>query len=433
VSLDIKPLVGKGKGSVALATAPGNLWVGAVRSSKTICSIIRWLQYMRKGPPGPVAMIGRTERTLKRNVLDTIQQMVGHNRFKVMAGSGEANFLGRKIYLAGADNELAVSRIQGMTLSGFYGDEIPTWPPDVFKMARTRCSVTDSMWFGTGNPAGSSHWLMTGVIERAMMELTLEGEVIHRSGDGTVEVRVFHFGLDDNPNLDPDYVRRLKTEYTGVFYLRFILGKWVMAEGAVYPMWDEKTHVIPDSALPVMDRWIGTGTDHGQANPYHAVLMGQGPDIRRPGENALYVTHELRHDSRATMIEHSDLEYSQMYRKWLAGIGVQPEYHFVDPSAKGYRVQLYRDGVNSWPADNDVMQGISTVASALGAGKLYVAKRCVELRKEFPNYAYDDKAAAAGGVDKVIKVRDHGVDAVRYDAHTSVDLWHGDVYGYEHV
>lgn len=441
--MDLRPLVGKQRDSVRLATAPGNLWVGAVRSSKTVCSLLRWLQYLRNGPAGPVAMIGRTERTLKRNVLDPIVDMVGSSRFKVMSGAGEAEFLGRKIYLAGADNETAVAKIQGMTLAGFYGDEIPVWAEDVFKMATTRLSIPDAQWFGTGNPASATHWLKTGVINRAMTEIDLNGNVIHRYGDDAVEVRVFHFQLKDNPTLDADFVRRLEREYTGIFYQRFILGKWVMAEGAVYPMWDENLHVIPNHKVPFITRWIGTGTDVGHTNPFHSVLLGLGADPRNDSEKALFITHEWRHDPRATMRDMTALEYVQAYRKWLVeaeipGVqepgrlplcGIEPEQHFVDPAAKGYRIQLFRDGINSWPADNAVLDGISTGATLLKSRKLYVAERCTELRAEFPDYAWDDKAAAKGE-DKVLKVRDHGLDAGRYAWETSAQSWHHDVYGW---
>ncbi|MFD4631222.1 hypothetical protein ACFVYR_18480 [Streptomyces sp. NPDC058284] len=39
-----------------------------------------WLRYIRTGPPGALLMVGKTERTLKRNIIDVIEQMVGKRR-----------------------------------------------------------------------------------------------------------------------------------------------------------------------------------------------------------------------------------------------------------------------------------------------------------------------------------------------------------------
>ena len=78
--LKFQPLArGKQRDSHQLSTlglAHGHFWEGAVRSSKTIVSILRWLRFVNDGPPGGLAMIGRTERTLKRNVLDIIVAML---------------------------------------------------------------------------------------------------------------------------------------------------------------------------------------------------------------------------------------------------------------------------------------------------------------------------------------------------------------------
>ena len=40
--------------------------------------------------------------------------------------------------------------------------------------------------------------------------------------------------MDDNPSLSDEVRERYRTMYSGVFYRRFILGEWVMAQGAIY-------------------------------------------------------------------------------------------------------------------------------------------------------------------------------------------------------
>lgn len=433
------PLVGKQLESVRQARRPGNLWVGAVRSSKTVCSLLRWLQYIVEGPPGELAMIGRTERTLKRNVLDPIVDMIGPRRAKVTTGSGEAHILGRRIYLFGANDESAVTKIQGPTLAGWYGDEIPTWPESFFAMARTRLSVPGSMWFGTGNPAASNHYLNRDFIKRAAYVIRRDGSVIERAGDDAVDMSVFEFSLDDNPSLDPAFVARLKREYVGVFYRRMILGEWCMAEGAIISEWDDKVNVLPRAKMPVMREFLCTGVDYGTSNPFAALTMAIGPDLREPKESCLYLTDEWRWDSRRERRKLSDPQYSVKLRQHLRDIrlpgthgdlrGVMPEMIAVDPSAASFRVMLYQDGLPTRAADNEVMDGLRVANSLVAAGKLVVAAECEGLRDEIPGYVWDDKAMLRGE-EKPLKIDDHSIDAgLRYAPYSSRHIWWGDIFG----
>jgi PBSX family phage terminase large subunit len=426
------PLVGKQLASVRHATAPGNLWEGAVRSSKTICSIMRWLEYIIHGPPGNLAMIGKTERTLRRNVLDVIVDMIGPRRCKITSG------IGRKVYLAGANDEGAATKIQGMTLAGFYGDEVPTWPESVFAIARTRLSVPGATWFGTGNPGASNHWLKKEFIDRARFHVERDGSVIHRDGDDAIELHVFSFTLADNPSLPAEFVRRLMREYVGVFYRRFILGEWCMAEGAIFSEWDEKLNTLPRSKMPHMAEWLACGVDYGTSNPFHAGLLALGPDLHMPGESALYVTDEWRWDSRRQRRQLSPQEYSARVRAWLRDTpipgtggnvrGVQPEMVAVDPAAADFRVQLYRDGLPTRAADNDVINSIASAMSLIAARKIIVAEECAGLLAEIPGYVWDDKAAKLGE-ERPLKIDDHGIDSsLRYAPYSSRHLWHDEIW-----
>lgn len=440
---DFAPLVDKQRESVRQATRPGNLWIGAVRSSKTICSLMRWIEFIVSAPPGDLAMIGKTERTLKRNVLDQIVGMLGPKRAKVTTGSGEAHILGRRIYLAGANDELAASKIAGLTLAGWYGDEIPTWPESVFAMARTRLSVPGAQWFGTGNPAASNHYLNRDFIKRAAYVLQRDGSVIERAGDDAMEMAVFEFMLDDNPSLDADFVRRLKREYVGVFYRRMILGEWCMAEGAIISEWDDERNVLPRAAMPAMREWLATGVDYGTSNPFAAITMAIGPDLNAPGESCLYLTDEWRWDSRQKRKALSDFEYSAHLRRHLKSIrlpgvagdlrGVIPTMVAVDPSAASFRVQCYRDGLPTRAADNEVADGLRVANSLVAAGKLIVAEECAGLRDEIPGYVWDDKASARGE-EKPLKIDDHSIDAgLRYAPYSSRHIWWSDIFETELV
>lgn len=105
--------------SMKRSTHKINIWQGAVRSGKTISSIVRWMQYISSVPGYyNLLMVGKTERALKRNILDVIVTMVGPKNARYSFGTGEFIFFGRTIYVAGANDERSSEKIRGITLGG---------------------------------------------------------------------------------------------------------------------------------------------------------------------------------------------------------------------------------------------------------------------------------------------------------------------------
>lgn len=122
--------------------------------------------------------------------------------------------------------------------------------------------------------------------------------------NGGLDLARFSFRLADNPNLDPAYVAAVAAEFTGLWHLRYIEGQWVLAEGAIYDMFDptpEAGHIT--ALLPRIDRWA-LCVDYGTTNPFVALLLGEGRDGR------LYVVREWRWDSKARRRQMTDGEYS---------------------------------------------------------------------------------------------------------------------------
>lgn len=422
----IVPLVGKQSESVRLATARGNIWEGAVRSSKTVSSILWWLKYVRQGPPGPLLMVGKTERTLKRNIIDPIQEMVGQKRCKYRVGAGEIDLLGRTVYTAGANDERAADKIKGLTLAGAYCDEITTYPESFFSMLGTRLSIEGAQWGGTTNPEGKNHWFKKNYLDRARLHLTREGRIDESHAADTLDLHRFSFQLADNPTLPKSYVDELRKQYVGLFYKRFVLGEWVLAEGAIYDMFDEDLHTVGDDEMPAITRWIALGIDYGTTNPFHAGLLGLGEDRR------LYVPGDWRYDSKKARRSLTDHEYSERLRGWLGQfphprstqIGVRPEWTVVDPSAASFVQQLYRHGLTPTLADNSVVDGIRLVSSLFATGRLKIHRSCTDLIDEISSYAWDPKASDKGD-DEPLKVDDHGPDQLRYAVRTTQAVWDG--------
>ncbi|MEU8035699.1 terminase family protein [Streptosporangium sp. NPDC049078] len=391
--------------SIAHSTARINIWSGAVRSGKTISSLLRWLMYVAQAPRGGALVVsGKTLDTVGRNILGPLQdpalfgdvaQHVHYTR-----GASTATILGRQIEVITANDARAEGRLRGLTAAGAYVDELTLLPEAFFTQLLARLSVPGAKLFGTTNPDGPSHWVRKKFILRA----------------GELDLRHWHFTLDDNPALDPAYVAALKQEYVGLWYRRFIKGEWCLAEGAIYDTWDETRHVV--DGLPPIEQWIAAGVDYGTTNPFAALMLGLGADGR------LYLTREYRYDSKLNRRSLTDVEYSARLRTWLDGGGhARPQYVVIDPSAASFRVQLHQDGVTSTLGDNEVLPGIRTVASLLATDRLKVHRSCSGWIEEVPGYSWDDEKAEKEGIDAPIKTADHSLDGGRYAIHTTRAVW----------
>jgi PBSX family phage terminase large subunit len=419
----IEPLSGKAREAVRLTTASINIFEGAVRSGKTIASLIAWLAFVRTGPAGPLLMVGKTERTLARNIIDVLVEMLGPARCKLIAGTGELWLLGRKVYLAGANDERSQEKIRGLTLAGAYVDEATTAPASFWNMLRSRLSVEGARLIATTNPEGPNHYLKKDWLDRARLHLTGAGQLHSAEAGNTIDLARFSFRLADNPTLGATFLANVERDYVGLWRRRMIDGEWTVAEGAVYDMFDPDAHVI--DLLPQMRRWIAIGVDYGTVNPFDAVLLGLAG-------GRLYAVAELRYDSRVARRQRTDAEHSTALRSWLAAVrrpgeqdtaGVSPEWACVDPSAASFIAQCHRDGLrNVTAADNSVLDGIRTVSSLLAGGRLLVHRSCAALIEELPSYSWDPKAAEKGE-DRPIKVADHAVDACRYACRTTESIW----------
>lgn len=248
--------------SIVEAAAFLNLWEGSVRSGKTIASLIRWLGYVADPPPGgELVMVGRTRDSLARNVFGPLMNpdVFGEvaQDIHYTSGAPTATVLGRTVHALGANDAQAEPKVRGLTCAGAYVDEATTLPKSFFDQLTARCSVPGSAIYATTNPDNPNHWLRRDYLLRPT----------------EARLRSWHFQLDDNPGLDPEYKARIKSTHTGLFYKRNVLGLWVQAEGAIYDMFDETEHVVDE--LPAMRRyWIGL--DYGTVNATSAILLGEG-------------------------------------------------------------------------------------------------------------------------------------------------------------
>lgn len=383
--------VPQNKGAMSIIDATGrlNIWEGSVRSSKTVDANIAWLNFVATGPPGPLLMTGKTRDTVHRNILDPMSEWLPEEDFD--PHQNEIEIFGRPVYIVGANDEKAVKKIQGLTLIGAYADEIATLPESYFKMLLSRLSLPGARFFGTTNPDSPYHWLKVEYLDKLK----------------SPHLNQFHFILEDNPHLPPEYVAALKEEYVGLWYRRYILGEWCLAEGSVYDMWDEEKHVIDKAPVPHADSYI-IGIDYGTNNPCVFLMVGVRDDVAT-------VEKEYYYDSTAKGRQLTDAQYSAALQEFIGKTEVDAVV--IDPSAASFKVQVSNDGITTTDADNSVIDGIRFVSSMLQAGRLKISEQCPNLIKEFSSYVWDSKKQDKGE-DAPMKQNDHALDALRYALYT---------------
>jgi len=362
-----------------------NVWVGAVRSGKSFVSLMRFLQYIRTGPHGDLMIVGKSQDTIKRNILSELQFLMGSD-MRVYEGKREMHLWGRTIHLVGASDERASQKIQGATLAGAYVDELTLIPESFWIMLLSRLSVPGAKVFATTNPDSPFHWAKRNLLER----------------EGEIDLKSWQFFLDDNPSLDEAYKTNLKREYRGLWYQRYIEGKWVLAEGTIYDFFDPKLHCIdfPPSHNP---KFYLVGVDYGTSNPCAFSLVGYNDD-HFPN---MWVEKEYYYDSAKHMRQKTDTEYAQDLERFVDNLRAPVKAIYMDPSAVSFRLECRRHGIrNIIEGNNDVLDGIRFVSSLLSNGTLKVCANCKNMIQEFGSYTWNT-AAKERGEDKPNKHSDH--------------------------
>ncbi len=230
-------------------------------------------------------------------------------------------------------------------------------------------------------------------------------------------VKVLHFVLDDNPSLTREYKDFIKKAYTGVFYQRYILGKWVVAEGAIYKdCWSDAV-LFNDSTGPhdirisYAGRYIGV--DYGTTNP---CVFGEYLD----DGTKLWKMKEYYWDSKKEGRQKTDSEYADDMQTFIGED--DNAIVILDPSAASFKAELRKRGIFVKDADNEVLDGIRLVSTMLNLGYLRVHEQCTKTIEEHQSYSWNEKRSEKG-VEKPVKSNDHACDETRYVCKTMIKPW----------
>lgn len=402
---------------------------GAIRSGKTVCMSLSFVFWALESYNGQnFAMCGKTIGSFRRNVLFWLKLMLRSRGYQVtdhradnmveISHGQSTNYF----YIFGGKDERSQDLIQGITLAGLFCDEVALMPESFVNQATGRCSVDGSKYWFNCNPDGPYHWFKINWIDKAIGYLgKVRKEKFREETDKSgrrLELKKLlyvHFTMDDNLSLSEEIKARYRSMYTGIFFKRYIMGLWAMAEGVIYDMFEADKHMVDSDAVAaayeestghefwLQERYVSC--DYGTQNPTVFLLWNKGADKR------WYCRREYYYSGREKGRQKTDKEFSEDLARWLEGIEIRTV--ILDPSAASFKAQLEADGFKVKKAKNDVLDGIRLVATLLLQRTIFIDSRCDNLIKEFASYIWDAKAGEKGE-DKPVKEHDHALDALRY-------------------
>ena len=390
-----------------------NFKTGAVRSGKTYADYFTIPKRIRArvGKPGLSFIFGVSKATIERNILEPMRSIWGDNLVGEIKQDNTCYLFGETVYCLGCEKVSQVSKIRGASIKYAYGDEVAEWSSDVFELIKSRLDKEYSCFDGALNPEGPNHWLKKFI-------------------DSDVDIYNQHYTIYDNPFLPQEFIKNLCKEYEGtVYYKRYILGEWALAEGIIYPMYQDALYTENPCKTAEFER-LCISIDYGTENAFAALIWGKFKGI-------WYAYKGYYYSGRTTGTPKTDTEYLvdlektfaeeiDLYRAKKAEHSKSPYKvsmphkieMIIDPSAASFIALMEKQNWCSvLKGKNDVKDGIRDTAVAMKTGKIKVYKGIREWQNEVSGYVWDAKAAEKGD-EKPIKVNDHYMDSTRYFVYT---------------
>ena len=214
-----------------------------------------------------------------------------------------------------------------------------------------------------------------------------------------------HFTIADNLNISEERKADIMQQYVpdSVWYRRDILGERCIAEGLVFPMYED---ALVDEVPEVFEEY-SVSVDYGTMNAFAAILWGKSDKVWYAIDNYYY-------SGRDSGTQKTDEDYVNailtLTEDVKLGYGQRLEV-IVDPSAASFIAALNRTKkFKIRKGDNAVADGLRETATCLSKGYIKISKRLDKWIKEASGYMWD------GGKKEETpkKDKDHNMDATRY-------------------
>lgn len=321
-------------------------------------------------PMGAAVLVGYTEGSLERNILAPMRNIYGEKLVGRIKGGGKVRLFGRDCYAFGASRSGCASRLQGMSISYCYGDEITTWCEDAFQMLISRLDRKDSVFDGSCNPDSPFHWFKQFIDKQ------------EKGGD----IRVSVFTIEDNPTLSEKFVSNLKAEYAGtVYYDRYVLGRWCAAEGAIYGGFaaDPEKFII-DRVDPSDIIMADVGVDfggNGSATAFNLTGYTAGYEkiitLDEYYRKEILSPAELEKDF-VCFIRNAKRKYPKLYDVYCDSAEQVLIKGLKNAAAKaGLAVEIHN------ARKGDILQRIRFYTSIMGRGRYFIMRKCCNTIRAF--------------------------------------------------
>lgn len=368
---------------------------GSIRAGKTLSmslSFVMWAMHTFNGMN--FAMCGKTIGSFRRNVLAGLKPMIkargyeirdsrADNLVTITKGDTENNF-----YIFGGKDERSQDLIQGITLAGVFFDEVALMPQSFVNQATGRCSVDGSKYWFNCNPDNPNHFFYVEWIKKYKAKRLL----------------YLHFTMDDNLSLSDQIKQRYKTMFTGVFYKRFILGLWVVADGLCFEQFaNEPDRWLKDEAEQQIN-FISIGVDFGGTNSKTTfVATAIHGNFERVG-----VVKAYKLDGAKGTIDSDKLNaaFVKFIRELQAEYKAPIRYAFCDCAETyliaGIKNAIKKAGLGLAVGDSDkgtIIDRIVCVNTLLNTNRLYILRSCGQVINALRAAMWDAKAQEKG-IDK---------------------------------
>ena len=400
---------------------------GAVRSGKTAVAAKLFKDYIMrmavKYPGVNCAIFGQSHSSAMENVVNPyiIPELEYEGiRFKHPSKTNPLVIFDDKheivVEIKGMQLANSFTRIKGRTYTCTLIDEGTEASPNMIQMLETRLSLPDSKMIITTNPDKPNHYLKTDIIDKI--------------GDGGKDYSYYHFMLDDNPYIDEKVKDKLRRSFSGVFYDRYILGKWVVIEGKIYDNYLTAKNV---KEFDLDESWeYYLGLDFGWNDACAIVFMAYD----RPNDT-YYVIDEFieSHVSLTSMgdlmvgksvkgafghkcIQHKNILANGLTGIWSGTEASQSRQEASGASSKSTILANYPQlkgifKIKHHYVDYSIMSVYNHVEN-----KLFVHPRCKKVDRDFNNWMYPEKDGEFIGEKPDPSRANHkfsnSMDAVRY-------------------
>ena len=338
---------------------PELLFSGAFGAGKTVALCAKGLKLSLDYPGNFGLLCRKTRSSMTHTTIRTFFEKVCPKELVTNYNKTEGLVTltnGSEILFGGLDNPLKLGSLE----LGWIGvDEAIETTEDDWKMLAGRLRYPNVLHqiFGATNPGPPTHYLYKLFFEQ-------EGKAVYQAG------------TFDNPELPEDYKERV-AQYTGVYYDRYVLGRWIGFEGLVYKAFDEPQCLHKRFEIP--DHWlIYVGHDFGGANPA-AMFYAQDPATAFFWAYKEYLPGGGR----------SIYQHVQEWKDMTAGRNVVMRSggsHQEDEIRQGYTAQ-------GWPISEPtlarrVSAGILRIVGLHSLNKIMVFDDLTEYLREKRSYAY---------------------------------------------